>query len=213
MKKTKLFTALLSAGLLTGSISFTSCEDEEGNSLLSNIVSVLFGGNEYAQNSGDNYFGWFGQDEDTEHQEQDILLSTTKTSERLSSQNLPSKVDLTNNLPPIGNQGQYGTCVAWAVAYNCRTFLYSKQKGLSKSQLKNASNQFSPKDLFWSIDDSYKGSGCNGTNFEYAFDVMIKRGVATQNDVPYTNLGNCTKKHFGGQRDGRKLQNQIFPSD
>ena len=198
MKKTKLFTALLSAGLLTGSISFTSCEDEEGNSLLSNIVSVLFGGNEYAQNSGDNYFGWFGQDEDTEHQEQDILLSTTKTSERLSSQNLPSKVDLTNNLPPIGNQGQYGTCVAWAVAYNCRTFLYSKQKGLSKSQLKNASNQFSPKDLFWSIDDSYKGSGCNGTNFEYAFDVMIKRGVATQNDVPYTNLGNCTKNTSAG---------------
>ena len=198
MKKTKLFTALLSAGLLTGSISFTSCEDEEGNSLLSNIVSVLFGGNEYAHNSGDNYFGWFGQDEDTEHQEQDILLSTTKTSERLSSQNLPSKVDLTNNLPPIGNQGQYGTCVAWAVAYNCRTFLYSKQKGLSKSQLKNASNQFSPKDLFWSIDDSYKGSGCNGTNFEYAFDVMIKRGVATQNDVPYTNLGNCTKNTSQG---------------
>ncbi|MEE3448169.1 MAG: C1 family peptidase [Bacteroidales bacterium] len=198
MKKTKLFTALLSAGLLTGSISFTSCEDEEGNSLLSNIVSVLFGGNEYAQNSGDNYFGWFGQDEDTEHQEQDILLSTTKTSERLSSQNLPSKVDLTNNLPPIGNQGQYGTCVAWAVAYNCRTFLYSKQKGLSKSQLKNTSNQFSPKDLFWSIDDSYKGSGCNGTNFEYAFDVMIKRGVATQNDVPYTNLGNCTKNTSAG---------------
>ena len=80
MKKTKLFTAIMSAGLLTGSIGFTSCEDEEGNSLLSNIVSVLFGDNEYAQNSGDNYFGWFGQDEDTEHQAQDILLSTTKTS-------------------------------------------------------------------------------------------------------------------------------------
>ena len=198
MKKTKLFTAIMSAGLLTGSIGFTSCEDEEGNSLLSNIVSVLFGGNEYAQNSGDNYFGWFANDEDTEHQAQDILLSTTKTEKTLSSQNLPSKVDLTDNLPPIGNQGQYGTCVAWAVAYNCRTFLYSKQKGLSKSALKNASNQFSPKDLFWSIDDSYKGSGCNGTNFEYAFDVMISRGVATQSDVPYTNLGNCTKNTSAG---------------
>ena len=140
MKKTKLFTAIMSAGLLTGSIGFTSCEDEEGNSLLSNIVSVLFGGNEYAQNSGDNYFGWFANDEDTEHQAQDILLSTTKTPERLSSQNLPSKVDLTDNLPPIGNQGQYGTCVAWAVAYNCRTFLYSKQKGLSKSALQQYEN-------------------------------------------------------------------------
>ncbi len=210
MKKTKLFTAIMSAGLLTGSIGFTSCEDEEGNSLLSNIVNVLFGGNEYAQNSGDNYFGWFANDEDTEHQAQDILLSTTKTSDRLSSQNLPSKVDLTDNLPPIGNQGQYGTCVAWAVAYNCRTFLYSKQKGLSKSALKNASNQFSPKDLFWSIDDSYKGSGCNGTNFEYAFDVMISRGVATQSDVPYTNLGNCTKNTSAGSATAGKYKIKSF---
>ncbi len=210
MKKTKLFTAIMSAGLLTGSIGFTSCEDEEGNSLLSNIVSVLFGGNEYAQNSGDNYFGWFANDEDTEHQAQDILLSTTKTEKTLSSQNLPSKVDLTDNLPPIGNQGQYGTCVAWAVAYNCRTFLYSKQKGLSKSALKNASNQFSPKDLFWSIDDSYKGSGCNGTNFEYAFDVMISRGVATQSDVPYTNLGNCTKNTSAGSATAGKYKIKSF---
>lgn len=206
MKKTKLFRALLSAGLLTGAAGFSSCDEETMNEL----ASVLFGGNEYTQNSGDNYFGWFAKDEDTEHQAQDILLSTVSTSDRLSSQTLPSKVDLTNYLPPIGNQGQYGTCVAWATAYNCRTFLYAKQKGLSKSQLKNTSNQFSPKDLFWSIEDSYKGSGCNGTNFEYAFDVMISRGVATQSDVPYTNLGNCSYNRSAGSSTAGKYKIKSF---
>ena len=195
MKKTKLFTALVSAGLLTGAAGFTSCDEET----LSNVLNaVLFGDNEYSTNSGDNYFGWFAQDEDTEHQAQDILLSTKQTSDKLSSNNLPRKVDLTDYLPPIGNQGQYGTCVAWATAYNCRSFLYAKQKGLTKSNLKNTSNQFSPKDLFWSIENSYKGDGCNGTNFEYAFDVMISRGVATLSDVPYTNLGNCSYNRSAG---------------
>ncbi|MBQ3657074.1 MAG: hypothetical protein II956_09580 [Bacteroidales bacterium] len=215
MKKTKLFTALLSAGLLTGASGLTSCEDKDGDGsiiddILSGLATVFFGGNEYATNSGDNYFGWFAQDEDTEHQAQDILLSTTKTSEKLSTQGLPKMVDLTDNLPPIGNQGQYGTCVAWAVAYNCRTFLYSKQKNLSKSQLKNSSNQFSPKDLFWSIENDYKGSGCNGTNFEYAFDVMITRGVATQSDVPYTNLGNCSYNRSAGSSTAGKYKIKSF---
>lgn len=193
MKNTKLFSALLSAGLLAGATGFTSCdEDEDGNSFWGSLVDVLFGEHEYTQNAGDNYFGWFGQDEDMEHQERDILLSTSQTSDKLSSRTLPSSVDLTNYLPPIGNQGQYGTCVGWAVGYNCRTFLYAKSKGLSKSQLKNTSNQFSPKDLFWSIKDDYKGQNCNGTNFEYAFDVMIKRGIARLSTVPYTSLGSCT---------------------
>jgi hypothetical protein len=31
---------------------------------------------------------------------------------------LPSSVDLREHFPPIGNQGNYGTCVAWAVGYN-----------------------------------------------------------------------------------------------
>src|SRR4051812_45910491 len=36
---------------------------------------------------------------------------------------LPSQVDLTSKFPPVGNQGQYGTCTAWAVAYNLKTAL------------------------------------------------------------------------------------------
>jgi hypothetical protein len=30
---------------------------------------------------------------------------------------LPAKIDLAGNLPPIGNQGQEGSCVAWSTGY------------------------------------------------------------------------------------------------
>src|SRR4051812_30000983 len=48
---------------------------------------------------------------------------------------LPSSVDLTKYLPPIGDQGQYGTCVAWASGYNMKTALEAISGGLSTSQL------------------------------------------------------------------------------
>ena len=44
---------------------------------------------------------------------------------------LPSSVDLTKKFPPIGDQGQYGTCVAWASSYNLKTALNGIEKGLS----------------------------------------------------------------------------------
>ena len=130
--------------------------------------------------------GWTEEDENTENIEDDINLST-----QFGSGNLPSKVDLFENFPSIGNQGQYGTCVAWACGYNLRSFLYAKSKGLTTSQL-NDNNTFSPKDLFWAIANADKGEDCNGTNFETALDVMVSRGIATMGTVPYTSLGNCS---------------------
>ena len=38
-------------------------------------------------------------------------------------------------------------------------------RGLSSSQLTNASNQFSPRDLFTAIPDNEKGGDCNGKIF------------------------------------------------
>ena len=110
------------------------------------------------------------------------------------SEDLPQKADLTHYMPPIGDQGNYGTCVAWATGYYYRTYLRAKAFNLTKnSGLSNSENQFSPKDLFWAIDKIYKGSDCDGTNFEPAFNVLQNRGVATMNVVPYQNLGDCSQ--------------------
>ncbi|MCR5455597.1 MAG: C1 family peptidase [Bacteroidales bacterium] len=190
MKKRKITSIFTASALLLGASTLQSC-DEDGDGhiwddILTNIVDVLsYNGHEYSSNSGDNYFGWFGLDEDEENIQDDINTATLLT----DGSGLPSRVDNRKWLPAIGNQGQYGTCVAWATAYNCRTYLYAKSKGLTTSSL-NSSNTFSPADIFMSIGTSDKGSNCGGSYFEAAFNKMISRGVATMSTAPYESL-NC----------------------
>lgn len=134
----------------------------------------------------DYALGWFGDDD----------LGTTPSSTNFGfgdGNNLPSSVNLVPKFPSIGNQEQYGTCVAWAVAYNYKTALNGMSRGLSSSQLSLASNQFSPKDLFLAIPDNQKGRDCEGTNFSYALGVLQDRGVATMATVPYSSLGDCSR--------------------
>ncbi len=129
--------------------------------------------------------GWFGlggtMGDDTTSIENDIYLG---------SGDLPSSVDLSDYFPPIGDQGAYGTCVAWATGYNHKSFLEAwddnRRTSFSSSQM------FSPKYLFWSIPSSQKGADCNGTGFEPAYDVMIANGIANMATTPYTNLGDCS---------------------
>ena len=106
--------------------------------------------------------------------------------------NLPSRVDLTPFLPPIGDQGPYGTCVAWACGYYQRTAMWAIRNNYPTASLADPGRHFSPKDLFWSIPNSQKGNNCNGTWFEFALSSMQNRGVATMATVPYGSLGDCS---------------------
>ncbi|HRH34446.1 MAG TPA: C1 family peptidase [Catalimonadaceae bacterium] len=132
--------------------------------------------------------GWKGSD-DPEKIPQNVSLPNFDG----SGAGLPDKVDLTPKFPPIGDQGQYGTCVAWATAYNCKTALEAIKYDLSPSQLSSAAYQMSPKYLFTALPNDKKGENCNGTDFVPALDVMLDKGVASQATVPYTSLGNCTQ--------------------
>jgi len=165
MKRT-LNYLLLTGLFLTSVFIFPRCEDPE------DIIDTVIGG-----------MGWFGDTENMEEIETDINLGTGE---------VPEQVDLLSKFPPIGNQGSYGTCVAWSVGYNMRTFLDACDNEYSSTQLAQSAHQFSPKDLFWSIGLSDKGEDCNGTSFESAFDMMLSRGIARMSTVPYESLGDCS---------------------
>ncbi len=128
-----------------------------------------------------------------------------------STNSLPSSVDLTPYLPPIGNQNPYATCVAWAVGYNLKSALEAIDRGLSGADLAQANNQMSPKDLFYAIPDAEKGANCRGTNFAPAFDVLLSRGAATLQTVPYQNMGDCANSGVQGtwtsEAAGHKILN------
>lgn len=110
---------------------------------------------------------------------------------------LPKRVSLEAFFPPIGTQGNYGTCVAWATGYNLTTALNAIQNHWTPEQLADPANQTSPKDLWMGIASGEKGQFCSGTNFEPTFDVILTRGVASMKVVPYKNMGTCNGQFVG----------------
>ena len=183
MKKNMKRLSVMCASLFLLGVIFNSCEEAEKALETIDALSDVLG----EDGDASALFGWIGSDEENlDEIEDDIDLSS------FNSSSLPSSVDLTNKFPPIGNQGAYGTCVAWSLGYNLKTFLEGVDQGYTSSQLASSSNQFSPKDLFWSVPSEYKGDDCNGTGFEYAFDVMVSRGIAKMSTVPYSELGDCS---------------------
>lgn len=152
---------------LTLILAISACKKDEGDDNPTNTQYAL---------------GWLATD--------DISKVPSSTNFSFGNGTLPKKFDITDKFPPIGDQGQYGTCVAWACAYNMKSALSAITKGLTAADLQSSSNQFSPKDLFWAMPE--KGANCNGSNFEVALQSMQERGVATMATVPYTNLGDCS---------------------
>jgi hypothetical protein len=69
-----------------------------------------------------------------------------------------------------------------------RSYLNAVSRGLTKQQLADAGNQFSPTDLWMSMTAADKGSDCGGSQFEPAFDVLVNRGITTLKTAPYSNL-------------------------
>jgi hypothetical protein len=132
----------------------------------------------------DQALGWFGLGGT-----QGDNLATIEDDINFGQGQLPASVDLVANFPPIGDQGQYGTCVAWATGYNHRSYILAKSEG--RTSFSN-SQMFSPKYLFWAVPAADKGADCNGTGFESAYNVMLSNGIATLQTVPYTDMGDCT---------------------
>ncbi len=190
----KLLNPIL-IGLLFAGLLFSSCEKDSMDTMDPNPAP---------DNAADTLsfgLGWTGED--------NLDEIPTATNFGFGNTNLPASVDLNGLFPPIGNQGQYGTCVSWAVGYNIKSAVDGQDRGLSTNALSNPANQFSPKDLFVAIPDNEKAPDCNGTNFSFALNVLQNRGVATMQTVPYTNLGDCSQANLDPSWTQEAAQHRI----
>jgi len=98
----------------------------------------------------------------------------------VNADNLPSSVDLSSILPPVGDQGHQGSCVAWAVGYYYKTFMEHKEQNWNVST--NA-HQFSPAFIYNQIN----GGGDNGSTFNDAFQLLKDKGCNTLKIFPYND--------------------------
>lgn len=105
--------------------------------------------------------------------------------------------------PPIGNQGEYGTCVTWATGYALKTALNKIDN--NSLNVNSASNQTSPIDLWHLMGSDEKSTKCNGSNFDPAFKAMERSGVASMAEKPFTNMKMTCDGICGIGDSGNKL--------
>lgn len=148
--------------------SMTSCDENTVDAVF-NILEALL-----------DSMGYIPQNEDVDDENVDDLDN--------DDSGLPSSKLWTDYTPAVGNQGQYGTCVAWATGYGLKTTLDNIDA--KRTNAKNSSSyQTSPIDLWHGMRSNYSSATstkCEGSSFDPAFKVLINKGATTMANKPFT---------------------------
>lgn len=103
---------------------------------------------------------------------------------------MPASASLEKYCPTPGDQGRYGTCVAFATAYHMRTILHTKLQseiaGGSMAKINPNTAIFSPTFVYEQIKEKEDTDCQYGTNPVDAFILMKKSGVARLSTLPYS---------------------------
>lgn len=94
---------------------------------------------------------------------------------------LPERVTLEAFAPPRLNQGQQGSCVAWASAYAARSIINNRASGNTPG----TSSAFSPSFMYNRI--KIENSGCQGSYILRAMEDMMQRGAVPFSEFAYTD--------------------------
>lgn len=98
---------------------------------------------------------------------------------------IPSNFQLAT--PPIGNQGNEGACVPFAVAYAARSIEYYYTS--NASSYSTGANVFSPEFAY----NLTKFGDCgSGTSMTSVLDLLVQQGVCTWQLMPYDDLNGCS---------------------
>ena len=93
-------------------------------------------------------------------------------------------VDLTSEMPPVGNQGGQGSCASWSIAYYHRTQLEYHERHWD---LTDPQHRFSPAFAY----NQVNGGADYGSSFDDNMPLICEQGCANLVDCPYDD-GDCT---------------------
>lgn len=105
---------------------------------------------------------------------------------RARSSTILSSVNLTKYFPRAGNQGQMGSCSAWAIVYAARSYYYS---AITKKKPTTADEIASPSYVYnqTTTRPNELGYLCGGAYFKTALNILVNQGTVSLTDWPYTD--------------------------
>ena len=119
--------------------------------------------------------------------------TTTTSSAGVTAGTAPASVDLSGNAPPVGDQGQVNSCVAWAEDYSMRGY-YAKRDGYYPAGGNPATGSFEP---MYTYAQLAKGQNI-GTYMDDHLNILQSQGIDsrgdyTQGDYDYTTQPSATE--------------------
>ncbi|MGB8955924.1 MAG: C1 family peptidase [Tumebacillaceae bacterium] len=109
---------------------------------------------------------------------------------------LPPSYVITN-LPPVGDQGQQGSCVAWSTAY------YQKSFGHGQTNSYNSSNEYSPSFVYNQLNGGVDG----GLYPSDAYNLLVSKGDTSLANMPYNQFNYTTQPNSSQLADAALHKN------
>jgi len=113
---------------------------------------------------------------------------------------LPSSVDLSPSMPPVGDQGLQGSGVGWAVGYALKSYQEQIERRWGSASF---SHQFSPAYIYNQIKSpgmfstAHESGTCDqGAAIDDALELLRTKGCATLATMPY-DVGDCSETPSG----------------
>jgi C1A family cysteine protease len=132
-----------------------------------------------------------------------VFNKISKSAQRATRdmENLPASFSIKQYAPVPGNQGKYGTCVAWSTAYAARTISYCIQHQVTDTgKIKAAA--FSPNYLYYFIKTPGDNNCTMGAKIEPALkaltdtgDMLLSANIPDCVNIPAAGTYNTAKKY------------------
>jgi C1A family cysteine protease len=106
------------------------------------------------------------------------MSSNIGTTSQALTAALPTRVDLTAKLPPVGDQGSLGSCVGFAVGYATKTLQEATEMNWPPSA---TDHTFSPSWIYNQINGGKPG----GTSVSTAMQLVVNKGTDSIQGFPY----------------------------
>ena len=127
-------------------------------------------------------------------EEKNKLAGIPLASTPFGGDELPKSFDLSDKMPPVGNQGSQNSCVAWAIAYAMKS--YQEKVEIGQELL------FSPSYIYNQINN-----GMNAPTYVTdALNMLSEQGVCPMNDMPYVESDFTSKPSEAAKADAKKFR-------
>jgi C1A family cysteine protease len=98
---------------------------------------------------------------------------------------IPATYDISDKMPPVGDQGQQGSCVGWASGYDLKSYQENASHGWGAT---TPETQFSPAFIY-----NQRPTAGSGMLLPDALDILLSKGCCTLSLMPYNALDDSTQ--------------------